>query len=63
MIYLSAHESNHGVPLPFRKIDPKAHELHLIDRNHVIAQDWRTPAERLNANDIVPTFFHHKLLA
>jgi hypothetical protein len=35
MIYLSAHESNHGVPSPFRKLDPKAQELHLIDRNQV----------------------------
>ena len=35
MIYLSAHESNHLVPSPFRKLDRKAHELYLNDRNQV----------------------------
>ena len=50
MIYLSAHESNHGVPLPFRKIDPKAHELHLIDRNQV--------SQRSKA-DIPPLWLNH----
>ena len=50
MIYLSAHESNHGVPSRFRKLDRKSHELHLIDRNQV--------SQRSKA-DIPPLWLNH----
>ena len=50
MIYLSAHESNHGVPSPFRKLDRKAHELYLNDRNQV--------SQRSKA-DIPPLWLNH----
>ncbi len=34
-MYLSARESNQGVPSRFRKLDRKSHELYLIDRKLV----------------------------
>ena len=50
MIYLSARESNHGVPSRFRKLDPKAHELRLFARNQV--------SQRSKA-DIPPLWLNH----